>query len=934
MSIDLEQLKQRNDLVDVLRELTSWTFRGRGNTLNTNEHESFMVFLDTQTWKWFSPKGEQITRGRTQGDVITAVEVFRNCDFMAACEWLAERAGIELAPMTPEQAAAHQRKRQERDALTAVAEWLHQGLWQDEAALAWVHGRGWTDEQIKAEQVGYWPGQQAFGELVRWLALRDVDANLPVVAMWRDDWPPQMVVYTHWLNGRVNYVTGRSIEDEAGRTWTNAAGQEVTRPKSYNPKVVRLGERQPYFNAAYNRGAAHVVLCEGQADAISWGVWGVAAVASCGLSSKAWLEVVRMLGERHQFLYLNIDEEEANSPAHAGVLRAATAVAEAAPLVSVVVLNHHDANDALVAGVTAEEAQERLAESVPFAVFYAGEVATAEPLARRGMTLTAVEQAARLRVASERTYAQYRPMLASMLAGGSVTTLDKTVKAVEVVTAEPAPLADKEEMAAPRVSLGGAPPDDVMLRGALRSEPADHEGHAQCVLRCFPNQLLFVPEWGWLAWTGTHWAREGAEALAKRKITQVLRWRQWVAEEGGLDTLAQASPANSYTVTGTLSQLQSIVTTNTDSFNAHPDHINVKNGVVSLQTGEIAPHSPEWRFMWCVDAALNLEKAYEGEWHEFVWASVWNGDEEDSTAVLHWLQRALGYSLTGHTTEELFLYLHGPTRSGKGTLTQTMLDLVGNPFGREVKMDVFYNSGNTDTNNFHLAPLKDARLVVASETNRHQRLDPALIKLVSGGDKMYVSFKRREHFDFKPQFQVLMSSNWPLNMDSDDDAAWETRVAVVPFPNSNKGKEDKGLKARLLAQRENVLAWLVMGAMYWYANDRRLPEQAPSMLTARDKMRHEQDLVGIWLGEMFDVVDPADDGAFTPLELLTKAYQAWCKENGLRAKGRASLLQTLETKGFNKAKRRHTMYKNPRAGIVGLRLAGIDEVAEQADIAL
>lgn len=925
--MDIERIKAANDVADVLGEVTGFTFVGRGGTLKAREHDSLVVFLDTQTWKWFSQN--------THGDVITAVEHFRNCDFRAAVEWLAERAGlpVDWGDTDP---VAYVAKRKERDALTAVCEWLHDRLLETPEAMAFATARGWTAETIERERVGYWPGRTAVGTLHKYLDLHEVDKTLDVVRMWAEDWPERMLVYTHWLNGRVVYATGRSIESAEARTWTRPDGQEVTRPKSYNPKVARLGERQPYFNAQYNRGAAHVVLCEGQGDAISWGQWGVAAVASCGLSSAAWLEVVRMLAERHEFLYLNVDAETPGTSAWLGVVDGALKAGEVCPGLAVLEMGaHHDANDALMAGVTAREAEQMLADAPPLAVWYTA-VATqaSSPLVRREMERTAVAQVARLATTSERLYARHRAELAGVLAGGSVTALDKAVKAAAPAISTTTD--EGEGAGGKRRGVLPTPPDDVLVRGLLVGQPADHEGHAQAVLGLFPGQLLFVPEWGWLAFNGRYWERQGAEALAVRRVTETLRLRQAVAVEREMDELAQASAANSYTVSGVMSQLKSLVTVGVDEFDAHPDHINCANGVVSLETGEVEPHAPHWRFMWCIEADYRPELASAPLWHKFVWESVYNGDAEDSKAVLFWLRDALGYSLTGHTSEELFLYLFGPSRSGKGTLTQTLLTLLGRPVSREVKMDMFYNSGRPDTQNFHLAPLVDARLVVASETSRHQRLDPALLKSLTGGDEIYASNKGKDHFNFKPRFQLMMSSNWPLNMDSDDDAAWESRVRVVPFPNSKVGKEDKGLKDRLL-EPENlagVLAWLVAGAMNWYRHGRKLKPQPESMVVARDLMRHEQDLVGIWLAEEFDVADPQAVTEFTPMDLLTKNYQDWCKANGLRAKGRSALDTTLQMKGYVKAKRRHPLFDNPRAGFDGLKLAGIGNDAKQKEIEL
>jgi putative DNA primase/helicase len=181
-------------------------------------------------------------------------------------------------------------------------------------------------------------------------------------------------------------------------------------------------------------------------------------------------------------------------------------------------------------------------------------------------------------------------------------------------------------------------------------------------------------------------------------------------------------------------------------------------------------------------------------------------------------------------------------------LTETLLALMG---GLAKTADFASFTKRDDYQNFDLAGLRNARLVVAGEGMRANELNAAKIKLLTGGDEVSCAHKHRDIFTYRPQYKLVLVSNHKLNVDVDDDAAW-ARVRVVEFPNSHLGEEDIGLKRRM-RQPENlrgVLAWLVQGARTFYeylARGQAIP--TPSIVQAATREHREAlDFVGQWIG--------------------------------------------------------------------------------------
>lgn len=450
-------------------------------------------------------------------------------------------------------------------------------------------------------------------------------------------------------------------------------------------------------------------------------------------------------------------------------------------------------------------------------------------------------------------------------------------------------------------SLAPAENGNILLTAGTHDE-----GNAQCTHQRHGKTFLHNDAWGWLHYTGTHWTSEGAEAAVERAITETLEARIAAAVAAGAQQYKNVitnSIPNHNKISGAKNQLRSMVYASVHSFDSNPDLLNCKNGVVDLRTGELSQHDIDQRFMYCINYDYNAGADY-APWADWL-TSVTNKE------TANWLQMAQGYSLTGHTREEVLFYLFGPSRSGKGTYTSAMLRLLGEPLAKAVQFSMFTAVRGGDDQNFDLAPLKPCRFIAASESRQYERFNEAKIKQITGGDSVSCAFKHRDHFTYTPQFKIWLSSNHPVNADPDDDAVWG-RIRVIEFPNSYLGKEDKGLKISMQSDwmMEAILAWAVAGARRWYALDKSgLPEMSSGERT-KQQQREDLDTIQMWIDDCCKIHNmPAgvsidyeewckENGKWFSSATLYQSYSGWCADNGVDAKKHKGFTQTLVRKGF------------------------------------
>jgi len=264
----IEQIKANLKIADLIAE--DFTVTGRGRVRTTTEHDSLKIYTDTNTWYWYSQgKGS---------DLLDWWQHIHRCDFDTALHALAEKAGVELRPLTVEERAAIFQQRSEasdrRTIFNIAAGHYHYQLKGNQTALDYCYGRGWNDGTINTQLIGYNPNpadkpllsvgdDQPLAKRLRAEKLLDHPLAKAVLSL-----PAGHLVYVHRCQGEITYLSARSIEGK--RHW--------------NLPADLAGPRQPYHANPLKPARGVVILCEGQADAISLGQLGFDAIALCGVA--------------------------------------------------------------------------------------------------------------------------------------------------------------------------------------------------------------------------------------------------------------------------------------------------------------------------------------------------------------------------------------------------------------------------------------------------------------------------------------------------------------------------------------------------------------------------------------------------------------------------------------------------------------------------
>ena len=318
MSIDLEQIRSANPIEQIVSE--KFNLKRMGTRFVGVEHDSLVVTPATGQYFWNS-HGEYGDAFDFVGRHLLGYDArWNNRDaviFMEAVRHLADRAGISIETQNDFHKSYGWAERQ------LVAR-LYETLLATPAALEYAtKTRGWQLGTVKAARLGFMP-QDKRGLLA--------DLNLP--DKWRTvigKFPAGMLVYIHLERGRLAYLSGRSIEGK----------------KHYNPPREILGERRPYYNHLYSTDAERVVLVEGQADAITFGEWGIPALAVAGMHVND--ELLTAL-RAHRRVFVALD----NTPEAMEKNREIAKALGATALISRLPDGVKDANDWLLHGGTAE----------------------------------------------------------------------------------------------------------------------------------------------------------------------------------------------------------------------------------------------------------------------------------------------------------------------------------------------------------------------------------------------------------------------------------------------------------------------------------------------------------------------------------------------------------------------------------------------------
>ena len=272
-------------------------------------------------------------------------------------------------------------------------------------------------------------------------------------------------------------------------------------------------------------------------------------------------------------------------------------------------------------------------------------------------------------------------------------------------------------------------------------------------------------------------------------------------------------------------------------------------------------------------------------WLEFL-ERVTGGNAE----MQSYLQRVLGYCLTGHTTAHALFFLYGTGANGKSVFINTITGIMGD-YAITAPMEAFVEARG-ERHPTELAMLQGARLVVAVETEEGRRWNESRIKSLTGGDRIAARFMRGDFFEFTPSFKLMIAGNHKPSLRNVDEAI-RRRLHLIPFSITIPPEErDPELQGKLKAEWPAILQWAIEGALQWRRQGLIPPE---AVVAATNEYVTAEDSFGCWLEEE---TEPGSDWEFETTAKLYKSHKAWSEKSGEQTVSMRRFAQNLQARGY------------------------------------
>ncbi|MBO5320180.1 MAG: nucleoside triphosphatase [Ruminococcus sp.] len=309
-------------------------------------------------------------------------------------------------------------------------------------------------------------------------------------------------------------------------------------------------------------------------------------------------------------------------------------------------------------------------------------------------------------------------------------------------------------------------------------------------------------------------------------------------------------------------------------FDRNTDLFNCQNGTLNLTTGEFRPHDPA-DFLTMLSGVTYDPDAACPRWEQFISEVMCN----DADLALY-LQKALGYALTGDTSLECLFILYGATsRNGKGTTMETFLKIMGD-YGKTSNPEMLstkFGNINASGPSEEIARLAGVRFVNISEPEKKITFNAALVKRMTGNDTLNARFLHENSFDFQPNFKIFINTNYKPSV-SDMTLFYSNRLKLIPFKRHfEEHEQDKGLKAFFAEEQSQsaIFNWCYAG--YKLFRKQGL-DDTTAVTEATKEYQDESDRIGqfvdAWLeeGEAFEERTSA----------VYNIYGQWCEKYGYR----------------------------------------------------
>lgn len=418
-------------------------------------------------------------------------------------------------------------------------------------------------------------------------------------------------------------------------------------------------------------------------------------------------------------------------------------------------------------------------------------------------------------------------------------------------------------------------------------------GNARRLVDRHGMEIRYCHKWSsWLVWDGRRWARDESGEVERRAKDTVASIYAEAAQEGDKERRAaivshamrSESEARIRAMIA-LAKSEPGVSVQVEYLDKDAWLLTLENGTLELLTGTLRPHRPE-------DLITKLAPvAYDPAAPCPTWDAFLSRIMADRADLVEFVQRAVGYSLTADTSEQVLFFLFGVGANGKSTFLETIRTMLGD-YALQMPADTLMARNDRSQTN-DVARLRGSRFVAASEAEEGRRFAEVMVKQLTGGDVITARYLYSEHFEFKPTMKIFLAANHKPVIKGTDHGIWR-RIRLVPFEVTIPEQErDKQLPDKLRAEMAGILNWAVQGCIQWQHNGLGAPAAVQAATAA---YRADMDIMAAFLEECC-IVSPR---AACSVKQLYIAYVQWCEENNERPVPQRAFGSRIEERGYER----------------------------------
>lgn len=402
----------------------------------------------------------------------------------------------------------------------------------------------------------------------------------------------------------------------------------------------------------------------------------------------------------------------------------------------------------------------------------------------------------------------------------------------------------------------------------------DDTGNAQRFVDLFGDKVRYCyTDKRWLWYDGRKWCTDmtgAVKRLADKAVAcmsaELKVYEQTDADEG--TDMAKAfekhmkSSRSNKSKNAMLNEVMHHVPILPSQLDRYKAALNTPGGVIDLKSGALAPHDPK-NYFTKITAVEYSENADCPRWTAFL-DDIFGGDKD----LIRYVQKAVGYSLTGATSEQCAFFLYGTGRNGKSTFLDIIRDIFGDYAANIQPETIMVRNSQGSAINSDIARLKGARLVTSVEPNEGVRINEGLLKQLTGDDTVTARKLYGDEFEFKPEFKLWMATNHKPVIRGTDTGIWR-RIHMIPFTvQIPEEKIDRRLKYKLSAELTGIFRWAVEGCLLWQKEGLKMPR---AVLEEVREYRREMDVISAFVEDKCTV----GKGLSVQSSALYAAYLRW-----------------------------------------------------------